>query len=33
MKISASFLSSQNIPFDLKKLNDTDVDYIYTYIY
>lgn len=29
MKISASFLSSQNIPFDLKKLNDTDVDYIH----
>ncbi len=29
MKISASFLSSKNIPKDLEKLNDTDVDYIH----
>lgn len=29
MKISASFLSSSNIPIDLKKLNETDVDYIH----
>ena len=29
MKISASFLSSKNIPEDLKKLNDTDVDFIH----
>lgn len=29
MKISASFLSSKNIPQDLKKLNETDVDYIH----
>ena len=29
MKISATFLSSSNIPADLKKLNDTDVDYIH----
>ncbi len=29
MKISASFLSSKNIPLDLQKLNDTDVDYIH----
>lgn len=29
MKISASFLSSSNIPADLKKLNETDVDYIH----
>lgn len=29
MKISASFLSSKNAPMDLKKLNDTDVDYIH----
>lgn len=29
MKISASFLSSKNVPADLKKLNDTDVDYIH----
>lgn len=29
MKISASFLSSSNIPVDLKKLNETDVDYIH----
>ena len=29
MKISASFLSSKNIPQDLVKLNDTDVDYIH----
>ncbi len=29
MKISASFLSSKDIPNDLKKLNDTDVDYIH----
>ena len=29
MKVSASFLSSKNIPGDLKKLNETDVDYIH----
>ncbi len=29
MKISASFLSSKNIPQDLVKLNNTDVDYIH----
>ena len=29
MKISASFLSSKNIPKDLEKLNITDVDYIH----
>lgn len=29
MKISASFLNSHNIPMDLKKLNQTDVDYIH----
>ena len=29
MKISASFLSSKNIPKDLEKLNDTDIDYIH----
>ena len=29
MKISASFLSSSNIPVDLKRLNETDVDYIH----
>ena len=29
MKISASFLSSKNIPEDLKKLDDTDVDFIH----
>ncbi len=29
MKVSASFLSSKNVPLDLKKLNDTDVDYIH----
>ena len=29
MKISVSFYSSKNIPNDLKKLNDTDVDYIH----
>lgn len=29
MKISASFLKSKNIPEDLKKLNDTDVDFIH----
>lgn len=29
MKVSASFLSSNNIPQDLKKLNETDVDYIH----
>jgi len=28
-KISASFLSSKNIPGDLVKLNETDVDYIH----
>lgn len=29
MKISVSFLNSSNIPVDLKKLNETDVDYIH----
>ena len=29
MKVSASFLSSKDIPRDLEKLNDTDVDYIH----
>ena len=29
MLISTSFLSSKNIPKDLKKLNDTDTDYIH----
>ncbi len=29
MKISASFLSSSNIPRDLKRLNETDVDFIH----
>lgn len=29
MKVSASFLSSKNVPEDLKKLNETDVDYIH----
>ena len=29
MKVSASFLSSKNIPQDLTKLNETDVDYIH----
>ena len=29
MKVSASFLSSKNIPEDLTKLNDTDVDFIH----
>ena len=29
MKVSASFLSSKNIPEDLTKLNNTDVDYIH----
>jgi ribulose-phosphate 3-epimerase len=29
MKVSASFLSSKNIPVDLTKLNETDVDYIH----
>ena len=29
MKISATFLSSSNVPVDLRKLNDTDVDYIH----
>ena len=29
MKVSVSFLSSDNIPRDLKKLNDTDCDYIH----
>jgi len=29
MKVSASFLSSKNVPVDLGKLNDTDVDYIH----
>lgn len=28
-KISASFLNSKNIPVDLAKLNDTDVDFIH----
>lgn len=29
MKVSASFLSSKNVPQDLRKLNETDVDYIH----
>lgn len=29
MKVSASFLSSKNVPEDLRKLNETDVDYIH----
>jgi len=29
MKVSASFLSSKDVPKDLVKLNDTDVDYIH----
>ncbi len=29
MKVSASFLSSKNIPADLQKLDHTDVDYIH----
>lgn len=29
MKVSASFLSSKNIPQDLVKLNETDIDYIH----
>lgn len=29
MKISATFLSSSNVPVDLRKLNETDVDYIH----
>lgn len=29
MKVSASFLNSKNIPLDLVKLNETDVDYIH----
>ena len=29
MKVSVSFLSSKNIPRDLRLLNDTDVDYIH----
>lgn len=29
MMVSASFLSSKNVPQDLSKLNDTDVDYIH----
>ncbi len=29
MKISASFLSSKNVPVDLQKLNKTDVDFIH----
>ena len=29
MKVSASFLSSKDVPKDLKKLNDTDVDFIH----
>lgn len=29
MKVSASFLSSKNIPHDLAKLNETDVDFIH----
>lgn len=29
MKVSASFLSSKNIPVDLTKLDQTDVDYIH----
>lgn len=29
MKVSASFLSSSNVPMDLRRLNETDVDYIH----
>ena len=29
MKVSASFLTSKNIPETISKLNDTDVDYIH----
>ena len=29
MKISATFLSSSNVPVDLRKLNETDVDYLH----
>ena len=29
MRVCASFLSSKNIPEDLVKLNDTDVDFIH----
>ena len=29
MKVSVSFLSSKNVPKDLEKLNDTDVDFIH----
>ena len=29
MLVSASFLDSKQIPFDLTKLNETDVDYIH----
>ena len=29
MKIGATFLTSKNIPQDLRKLNDTDVDFIH----
>ncbi len=29
MKVSASFLNSSNVPRDLKRLNETDVDYIH----
>lgn len=29
MKVSVSFLSSKNVPVDLQRLNDTDVDYIH----
>ena len=29
MKVSASFLSSSNVPKDIEKLNNTDVDYIH----
>lgn len=29
MKVSASFLSSENVVSDLRKLNETDVDYIH----
>ena len=29
MKVSASFLSSKNLPLDLRKLDETDVDYIH----
>lgn len=28
-KVSASFFSSKNVPLDLRKLNDTDVDFIH----